>query len=66
MRIWKDLDKPQSNVKKWDAAEQGQGKVLLLHKRNQLHKHGIDLVVTNSSAEKDLPDLVGRILNIRQ
>lgn len=42
------------------------GKVLLLHKKSQLHKHRIDLVVSNSSAEKDLADLIGHMLNVRQ
>lgn len=36
------------------------------YKKNQLHKHRVDLVVTTSSAEKDLADLVDHMLNIRQ
>lgn len=36
------------------------------YKKNQLHKHRIDLVVSTSSAEKDLADPVDHMLNIRQ
>ena len=36
------------------------------YKKNQLHKHRTELVVSTSSAEKDLADLVDHMLKIRQ